>query len=103
MPDLSFDTDHCARPVARRAGNGAGRVLPTFVIGLREGLEATLIVGIIAAFLARNGHRFIANHGDESTLQQLASKSKEPIGRSGRVRQGDDGRNLFSFDQGARL
>ncbi len=32
-------------------------MLPTFVIGLREGLEAALIVGIIAAFLARQGRR----------------------------------------------
>jgi high-affinity iron transporter len=32
-------------------------VLPTFVIGLREGLEAALIVGIIAAFLSRQGRR----------------------------------------------
>jgi high-affinity iron transporter len=32
-------------------------VLPTFVIGLREGLEAALIVGIIAAFLLQRGDR----------------------------------------------
>jgi high-affinity iron transporter len=32
-------------------------VLPTFVIGLREGVEASLIVGIIAAFLRSQGRR----------------------------------------------
>jgi high-affinity iron transporter len=32
-------------------------VLPTFVIGLREGLEAALIVGIIAAFLIQRDER----------------------------------------------
>jgi len=32
-------------------------VLPTFVIGLREGLEAALIVGIIAAFLRQQGRK----------------------------------------------
>jgi high-affinity iron transporter len=32
-------------------------MLPTFVIGLREGVEASLIVGIIAAFLRHEGRR----------------------------------------------
>jgi high-affinity iron transporter len=32
-------------------------VLPTFIIGLREGLEASLIVGIIAAFLIQRRER----------------------------------------------
>jgi high-affinity iron transporter len=32
-------------------------MLPAFIIGLREGLEAALIVGIIAAFLGHHGRR----------------------------------------------
>ncbi|WP_329179251.1 iron uptake transporter permease EfeU [Streptomyces sp. NBC_01477] len=32
-------------------------MLPTFVIGFREGLEAALIVGIIASFLGQQGRR----------------------------------------------
>lgn len=34
-------------------------MLATFVIGLREGLEAALIVGIVAAFLKRNGKSLV--------------------------------------------
>ena len=35
-------------------------MLATFVIALREGLEAALIVGIIAAFLRKNGKSLVA-------------------------------------------
>ncbi|MGN6486140.1 MAG: FTR1 family protein, partial [Thermomicrobiales bacterium] len=34
-------------------------MIATLVIGLREGLEAALIVGIIAAFLRKNGKSLI--------------------------------------------
>ena len=38
-----------------------GIFLGTFLIGLREGLEATLIVSIVAAFLKRNGQLVAAD------------------------------------------
>lgn len=47
--------------------------------------------------------RFVANHGDESTLLQLASSTKEQVGRLGFVKPGKDGRNLFVFEEGAKL
>jgi high-affinity iron transporter len=43
--------------VRGRFGEEGSAVLPTFVIGLREGLEASLIVGIIAAFLIQRRER----------------------------------------------
>ena len=49
------------------------------------------------------GERFVANHGDESTLVQLASSVKEQVGRVVWVKVGEDGRNLFVFERGVRL
>ena len=61
--------------------------------------------GHIVGRLKSNNHRFIANHGDESTLQQLSSFSKEPIGRAGYVKRDEtkQGRNLFVFTDVSRL
>jgi len=59
----------------------------------RDGLP---IRGYIVGRLS-NGKRFVANNRDESTLTQLASTVQEPIGKSGWVHNGKDGRNLFFF------
>ena len=59
--------------------------------------------GFIVGRLSSNDHRFVANHGDMKTLEQLSSKVKEPIGRTGWVRNDDGGRNLFTFDHSVKL
>lgn len=51
----------------------------------------------------KNGHRVLANEGDETTLVQLASGVKEQVGRKGFLRNGEDGRNLFVFYQVQKL
>ncbi|PMD62376.1 acetyl-CoA acetyltransferase [Hyaloscypha bicolor E] len=51
----------------------------------------------------KNGHRFLANEGDENTLKQLVSAVKEQVGRSGFVRKGEDGRNVFIFNEIKKL
>lgn len=63
-------------------------------------------LGHIIGRLKSTGARFLANHGDEETLRQLASVTKEPIGRSGWVsidREGPVGHNFFSFGEGGKL
>lgn len=50
-----------------------------------------------------NGHRFLANDGDEITLNQLAGSLKEQVGRKGWARTGGDGRNLFVFEKEGKL
>jgi Thiolase-like protein type 1 additional C-terminal domain len=59
--------------------------------------------GHVVGRLKSSGNRFIANHADDSTLQQLSSNSREPIGRSGKVKKGEKGKNLFTFDAGSKL
>jgi hypothetical protein len=51
----------------------------------------------------KNGHRVLANEGDEATLVQLASGIKEQVGRMGFVRNAEDGRNLFLFRKVEKL
>lgn len=60
-------------------------------------------MGLIVGKLQNTGERFLANHGDEGTLIQLASTEREQIGQSGNVHVGEDGRHLFVFDAKTRL
>lgn len=63
-------------------------------------------LGHVVGRLTSNGSRFLANHGDEETLRQLASSTREPIGRTGWVKvdkEGPEGHNLFTLNGGANL
>jgi hypothetical protein len=61
--------------------------------------------GHIIGRLKDSDKRFLSNHGDESTLRQMASGSGEIVGKSGWVWQDGEkkGRSLFAFDKPARL
>ncbi|KAJ4287378.1 hypothetical protein N0V90_012777 [Kalmusia sp. IMI 367209] len=67
--------------------------------------DGTPLRGYIVGRLKRNDERFIANHGDDSTLRQMASGTGEIVGKSGWVRQDSErkGRALFSFDEHSRI
>ncbi|KAH7411347.1 hypothetical protein BKA64DRAFT_663253 [Cadophora sp. MPI-SDFR-AT-0126] len=76
-------------------------IIETYTVVFEK--DGTPQLGHIVGRLKGNGHRFLANHADDGTLQQLCSSSKEPIGRSGWVMTGEDGRNLFTFTRGGML
>jgi hypothetical protein len=91
-------------PVPQIAETPEGEaVIETYTVEFNR--DGTPLRGHIVGRLKQTGHRFLANHGDASTLDQLCSTSAEPIGRTGYVK-GDPakkGRNLFSFARGSRL
>ena len=66
----------------------------------RDGKPA---LGHVVGRLMNSGKRFIANHGDRWTLTELSSETREPIGRIGSVKSGEDGRNIFSLERKGKL
>ena len=68
--------------------------LQTYTVEFKR--DGTPLQGYVVGRLS-NGHRFLANHANDSTLKELCSQEIEPIGRRGKVKSGTDGRNLFSF------
>ncbi|KAL8793926.1 MAG: hypothetical protein Q9195_003439 [Heterodermia aff. obscurata] len=67
----------------------------------REGAPAKGFV--IGRLIGDRDGRFIANAGNTKTLEQLATRTKEPIGSFGWVKADANGRNLFYLDRGASL
>jgi hypothetical protein len=69
------------------------------------GRDGSPVSGHVVGRLKSGNKRFLANHGDEETLRQMAGGGVEIVGRSGIVRQDEEkkGRGLFVFDKPARL
>ncbi|ODA78260.1 hypothetical protein RJ55_05641 [Drechmeria coniospora] len=85
--------DRSTRPFVETT-EGRGTIETYTVEYDRQGSPAMgLIVGVL-----QTGERFLANHGDEQTLAQLASSSVEHVGQAIRVRPSEGGRNLFTLD-----
>ncbi|KAF1836726.1 hypothetical protein BDW02DRAFT_628595 [Decorospora gaudefroyi] len=61
--------------------------------------------GYIVGRLMTKNKRFLANHGDDSTLRYMASGTGEIVGKSGRVWPDakSKGRSLFAFDRPVKL
>ena len=96
LPEMVTDV-----PVPKVVENAEGAAtVETYTVQFaRNGTPETgFVVGRLAT-----GERFVANHGDERTLSELASWEIEPVGRSGWVKKSKDGRNLFIFDDKAKL
>lgn len=94
-----------ARIVPGRCGQSANCVQTYTVEFNRDGSPMTAYV---VGRLLGNNHRFLANHGDEKTLNKLSSVSEEPIGKIGMVMPASSGkqgqrRNLFYLDSNSRL
>jgi hypothetical protein len=69
------------------------------------GRDGRPLRGHVVGRLKSDNKRFLANHGDEETLRQLAGNGGEIVGRIGRVWQDEKkkGRGLFAFDKPAKL
>lgn len=61
--------------------------------------------GDVVGRLKSNGKRFLANHGDESTLRQMVDSSGEIIGKAGWVTRDleKEGRSLFTFSRLSKI
>ena len=61
--------------------------------------------GHVVGRLKSDNKRFLANHGDDSTLRQMAEGAGEIVGKSGWVWRDEQakGRGLFAFEKPSKL
>jgi hypothetical protein len=78
-------------------------VVETYTVEFKR--DGSPLRGHVVGRLKSNGKRFLANHGDEETLRQMAGGVREIVGRSGWVWEDEKkkGRGLFAFDKPAKL
>jgi hypothetical protein len=78
-------------------------VVETYTVEFNR--DGSPLRGHIVARLKSNGKRFLANHGEQSTMRQMAIGTGEIVGKSGWVWQEAEkkGRSLFAFDKPAKL
>ncbi|KIV98245.1 hypothetical protein PV10_01912 [Exophiala mesophila] len=86
-----FITDIPAPPITATVEGEQDATIETYTVEFKR--DNTPLRGYVVGRL-NNGHRFLANHGDEDTLKQLSTWSGEKVGLSGKVKS-DGKRNLF--------
>jgi hypothetical protein len=99
LPEVLDDVEVPA--IAMQARSEA--VVETYTVEF--GRDGRPLRGHIVGRLKATGERFLANHGDETTLSQMAGGRGEIVGKSGWVWQDEEkeGRGLFAFDKPAKL
>ncbi|KAF1912365.1 hypothetical protein BDU57DRAFT_559610 [Ampelomyces quisqualis] len=99
LPEILDDLE--APEIATHAQGEA--VVETYTVEFRR--DGCPLRGHIVGRLKSDEKRFLANHGDEETLRQMAGGTGEIVGKSGWVWQDEKkkGRGLFAFDKPARL
>ncbi|EXJ72739.1 uncharacterized protein A1O5_03886 [Cladophialophora psammophila CBS 110553] len=93
-PLPEFVTDLPVPKVDAKVEGEHEAVIETYTVEFNR--DNTPLRAYIVGRLKSTDHRFIANHADEETLEQLSSGPDEKIGRTGRVRN-DGKRNLFTL------
>lgn len=108
VPELAEEAKgECVVEVCRSDTDAVMRgftdVMQTYTVEFNR--DGSPLRGHIVGRLKRDNKRFLANHGDESTLRQMAGGAGEIVGKSGWVWQDPTtkGRGLFAFDKPARL